>query len=400
MLRRRTLEMEIFQRCEGREIHNDNKGMSNAPANMPNMPNIQTRVLLLTLGTTPQVVTESLYALATRPEPFVPDVIHIVTTGIGSRNAQPELLGQGDQTGHIAKLCAELQIREPKVEIRVIESETGELLDDIRNVAHQELAANQILDLVRQLTIDDATQVHVSLAGGRKTMGFYLAYALSLFGRPQDELSHVLVNAPFESLRVFFYPPKKPVILQLGEEKTASTADAEITLAPIPYVRLRGLLPASLIEGEHDYRTLVRRTQTRISGTLHLYLSQRRVDFAGESFVMTDTLFAWLYAFCDRAQQNQPGVDVSEKLQPEVMRIAHQMEGSLLEGSRLGKMHKVFHPNGLVHSGALSTLVSRINTVLKKHFGPLTPAQIRLAREPNSSRYALTLPADSIQLHR
>jgi CRISPR-associated protein (TIGR02584 family) len=59
---------------------------------------------------------------------------------------------------------------------------------------------------VRELTADPDCAIHASIAGGRKTMGFYLGYALSLFGRPQDRLSHVLVSSPFESNQNFFYP--------------------------------------------------------------------------------------------------------------------------------------------------------------------------------------------------
>ena len=44
-------------------------------------------------------------------------------------------------------------------------------------------------------------------------MGFYLGYALSLYSRAQDRLSHVLVNSPFESHSEFFYPtPESRVI--------------------------------------------------------------------------------------------------------------------------------------------------------------------------------------------
>lgn len=37
-------------------------------------------------------------------------------------------------------------------------------------------------------------------------MGYYLGYALSLYGRAQDRLSHVLVTERYESLRDFFIP--------------------------------------------------------------------------------------------------------------------------------------------------------------------------------------------------
>ena len=56
-----------------------------------------------------------------------------------------------------------------------------------------------ITNLIRAFTADPESALHVSIAGGRKTMGFFLGYALSLYGRAQDKLSHVLVSPPFES---------------------------------------------------------------------------------------------------------------------------------------------------------------------------------------------------------
>lgn len=70
------------------------------------------------------------------------------------------------------------------------------------------MAADAIVELVRRCTQDDQTALHVSIAGGRKTMGFFMGYALSLYGRPQDRLSHVLVSAPFESNHDFYDLPR------------------------------------------------------------------------------------------------------------------------------------------------------------------------------------------------
>lgn len=64
-------------------------------------------------------------------------------------------------------------------------------------------------------------------------MGFYLGYLMSLFARPQDELSHVLVNpAKYEQRGSGFW------------FKTAATPDARIDLCMIPFVRLGAYLPA------------------------------------------------------------------------------------------------------------------------------------------------------------
>jgi CRISPR-associated protein (TIGR02584 family) len=77
-------------------------------------------------------------------------------------------------------------------------------------------------------------------------MGYYIGYALSLFGREQDRLSHVLVNQPFESLDDFFFPPVRARNVLSANNITTSTTSAQISLAEIPFVRhiLRLLIPA------------------------------------------------------------------------------------------------------------------------------------------------------------
>jgi CRISPR-associated protein (TIGR02584 family) len=87
--------------------------------------------------------------------------------------------------------------------IHVIKRPNGELLRDIRTDADNVAFADFITEQVREITADPATILHISIAGGRKTMGFYAGYALSLFGRAQDHLSHVLVSPSFESLKEF-----------------------------------------------------------------------------------------------------------------------------------------------------------------------------------------------------
>ena len=83
--------------------------------------------------------------------------------------------------------------------------------------ADNDATADAITERLRAFTADPETALHVSIAGGRKTMGYYLGYALSLFGRPQDRLSHVLVSPPFESHPQFYYPsPGERVIHTLG----------------------------------------------------------------------------------------------------------------------------------------------------------------------------------------
>jgi hypothetical protein len=120
-------------------------------------------------------------------------------------------------------------------------------LHDLISAEDHTAAADQIIRTVAKLAADDTTAIHASLAGGRKTMGFYLGKAMSLFGRPADRLSHVLVNEPFEETPGFYFPPLEPVDLPLRRGGTANTANARISLAEIPFLHLGRSLHANVL---------------------------------------------------------------------------------------------------------------------------------------------------------
>ena len=69
----------------------------------------QRRVLLAVSGLTPQIVTETLYALAADEHaPFVPTEVHLITTAEGARRAELSLLS--DDLGWFHKLCADYHL--------------------------------------------------------------------------------------------------------------------------------------------------------------------------------------------------------------------------------------------------------------------------------------------------
>ena len=166
------------------------------------------RILLMVTGRTPQVVTETLFALTqTRRPPFVPTEVRLITTAEGAADARLSLLSE--TPGWFHALCRDYGLTGIRFTAEMIEElhdDQGRPLPDIRSCTENDRAADQIVERVRALTEDPEAALHVSLAGGRKTMGYYLGYALSLFGRIQDRLSHVLVSAPYESNRDFYYP--------------------------------------------------------------------------------------------------------------------------------------------------------------------------------------------------
>ncbi len=205
------------------------------------------KILLAVTGLSPQIVTETLYALITADPPWVPDEIHIITTREGAERARLSLLSR--EPGWFARLLKDYQL--PAIafdenHIHTLSDTEGRPLEDIRDQNDNIAAADQITETLRSLTESDHTELHVSIAGGRKTLGFYLGYALSLYGRQQDRLSHVLVSEPFESSWDFFYPTPYSRVITTRDNRLVDTKDARVTLGHIPFVRLRTGLPHKL----------------------------------------------------------------------------------------------------------------------------------------------------------
>lgn len=266
------------------------------------------RILLAVSGMSPQIISETLFALTQQEEAFIPTEIRVITTTTGKQKIVKGLF----EDGYFAKLCADYQL--PSIDftadnIEVIQNEDNTDLSDIKTVSENEQAANSICQFVKKYTNDPDSAVHVSMAGGRKSMGFLMGYAISLFGRPQDRLSHVLVTEQFESLPDFYYPPKDKTLLKdrLGNEHDAS--QAKVVLADIPFVRLSSGLPANLISrvktDEQDkafsYSNIVRSIQSVVEQEPHLTIDfTTKQVFVGhgknsiEIKRLTDKEFGWL----------------------------------------------------------------------------------------------------------
>ena len=100
------------------------------------------RILLAVTGLTPQVVTETLYALACHPQtPWVPDEIHLVTTATGAENARLNLLLPG---GWFHRLCTDYRLPAidfPVANIHILTDAAGMPMEDIRTPGQNTLAA-------------------------------------------------------------------------------------------------------------------------------------------------------------------------------------------------------------------------------------------------------------------
>lgn len=269
------------------------------------------RILLATVGLVPQVVTETLYALVHQEQPpFVPTEIHVITTADGCERTRLWLLDPS--RAMLARFADEFGVPEVATaltlsRLHVISDQDGEPFADTTSKAANDATADTVARLVRHLTSDPASTLHVSIAGGRKTMGFLLGSALSLYGRPQDRLSHVVVEpAAFEKHPDFFYPPRVPTVLRdLREQnRPIDTRDARITLAEIPYVRLRHGLPHHLLDGNWTYSETVARAQELVRPPrLVIDLELGLLSCGGIQFRLTPVNFAFYAWLAERRRE-------------------------------------------------------------------------------------------------
>lgn len=258
-------------------------------------------ILLVFSGMSPQVVTGTLYALLNDPKynDHIPTEIHLACTLAGKEQALKWLLGT---KGQFAKFCKDYSFPVGTLSpsnIHLIRSRFDMPLTDIRTAEDNEDMADFVLNLIRELSADPESRLHVSISGGRKTMSFFGGYALSLYGRPQDMLTHVLVSDDYEFIPEYFYPTPYSKIVQSRDGQKLNAKNAIVELASIPFLRLRDTLPEVALIAETGFNDVLRKSQKSLSRpTLLVDYENHLLVCSGETLKLQRVLFgvyAWLY---------------------------------------------------------------------------------------------------------
>ncbi|WP_418641482.1 CRISPR-associated ring nuclease Csm6 [Vibrio chaetopteri] len=259
-------------------------------------------ILLSIAGLTPQVITETLFGIHQEQQKQVtngitkwhwPERIEVITTSLGKEQIMLGLLAKdGEGLSMLEKLCRDYQRPVPELSdttIMVIPDEHGQPVKDARSKQDHEALASFIVRHVARLCSEPEVQLHASLAGGRKTMTFFLGYALALFAREGDTLSHVLVDKDYEGIRDFYYPtPNTHPIPGREENSHIDASKAKVTLAEIPYIRHRnihtkGSLACLENQSYRDLTDYQNAMQHPESIHLQFHLIQKRVYLLGKT---------------------------------------------------------------------------------------------------------------------
>ncbi len=362
------------------------------------------RILLAVSGLSPQIVTETLYGLTVKQNPpFIPTEIWLITTLEGAHRARLSLLHP--QEGYFHRFCRDYgypAMTFTDQQIEVIRSAEGVELADIRSELHNEAAADTITRLVRQLTQDEACAIHASIAGGRKTMGYYLGYALSLFGRRQDRLSHVLVAEHYESHPDFYYPTRESRVIHTRDNRPLDTQQATVLLADIPFLRLREDIPDQLLTGASGFSETVNRAAALQQQIPHLTIHRDyTLRMGGEEVTLQPSLWAfylWIVqgALLHETPYSKPhDADPDRHYSAAFLALYQQVRG---EFSDTDRTDKVLAKEGM--SGSyFGEKLSRVNKELEQQLGKRAAAPYQIVREGKrgASYYTVRLEREQIE---
>lgn len=362
-------------------------------------------VLISLVGATPAVLPETVWALATQPEPVLPDRIIALATAPGAAQLKEKLFADGHWERMLEQLKAKGAQREGKLKfgpiadsIRVFpDLSRSRELDDIRSLEDNEAIAEFFMELIRGFTENDSIRLIVSIAGGRKTTSALLHSVMTLLGRAQDQINHILINDEWIYQKDFLYPGCTGEFVNRETGEPLSSADARLDLVEVPFVPLRYLFKRDLEKSAGSYVELMNQLRTRtinVEDDLIVQLDTARgtLSVSGRDVSLSPNEFLLYLFFALRTQDGKPAVEsyasIGEDLQ--------DLKAERLVGDNFGHWSHSALSSQFDAGEDLRKWASNIRAKLKK--ADFDSFQIdRLV--PRGGHLAIDLPPEKIQVN-
>lgn len=337
-------------------------------------------ILIGVIGLTPQVITETIYCFYTKEPKFKIKEVYVITTLPGKEKIEEELL----QKGRFDELCKILRtkIKFDENHIHLITDKNGNPLKDIRTIEDNKRVAEKIWEVLEEYTRNPDVRIHASVAGGRKTMGFFLAIFMCILGREGDTLSHVLVDEEKESSK-FYFPKTKS-----EEEK--------LNLAIIPYIRLREFLRVEKPEKKIDFLGRIKSYQIELE---RVFFPHIQLDFEDKKVIvnnrdeikMSEREFFLYSLFAKKAKEKVDFIDIQK--------ILEYIPEHLEEYGRFFNFPDEFKDK--IGKERIYELISRINSKIEKCSAPQKDIlKVQKMGERKQRKYGLKIPDTRIEFKR
>ncbi|MFZ1342695.1 CRISPR-associated ring nuclease Csm6 [Thiothrix eikelboomii] len=359
------------------------------------------RILLAVAAKSPQIITETIYALAVEEPRWLPTELHVITTGRGAKTIQAALGAEGGNW--LAQLCQDYQlplICLQKNNLHIITNQHNQPLEDVRNSADNACAADFITQFVREFTADPQCSLYASLSGGRRTMTYYMGYAMSLFGRAQDRLTHVLIEDDYFFNDQFYYPPPYPKLIPCKDGTEVDAQTIEITLADLPFIHLRDTLPAEIFSGKQRFTDLIATAQAQIvQPSVKFNRALKQLMCGGKLIKMPPlhmTFYVWML---ERCMNQRPAIHWTTQETPKLATQFLKLYANLYSTNGYYEAAEKSLAAGLTKSW-FEEKKSKINKALTEQLGHSTALYYHIHSQGKRplTRFGLTLSATAIHL--
>jgi len=370
------------------------------------------RVLLAVCGLTPQVITETLYALYQQDR--MVDAIRVLTTRDGKDACNAGLLGSNK--GQYYQFLSDYGMSSSEIDfaprhIISVADSYGRELEDISSEEDNSFFLKACMEHTFYLTQERDSTVYFSIAGGRKTMGACLALTAQFYARSWDRIFHVLVSpSEFESSREFYFPRANSDYVKLknrnGNELFMNTDEAKIDLVSMPFVSIRDRLEDSMLKGPEEPASLLMSLIREQDPCLTIDLPSKKIIWKGKESDLPPARLA-VYAFfalrkreatCNRddcRDCTDCALSFDEIEQRHLEEIAQIHE-------RIADRDLGYNNRGIraLEREALTQYRSKINADLLRAFGPYESRLLQIVSlgSRNSTSYILPLDRSKIRV--
>jgi CRISPR-associated protein (TIGR02584 family) len=369
------------------------------------MENEATQTVLISLvGATPAVLTETVWALAKQPEPVIPDRVIALAPSLGAERLRNKLFEEGHWERMLEDLKGQGLLVEGKLKfgpiadsIRVFPNlSRSKELDDIRSLEDNQAVAEFFMETIRSFTENDSVRLIVSIAGGRKTASALLHSVMTLVGRAQDQINHILIDEAWVYQEDFLYPGCTGKFVDKRTGKKIASKDAKLELVDVPFVPLRYLFKRDLERSAGSFMELINQVRTRsinVDEDLIVQLGTERGTFniSGHSVSLSPNEFILYLCFALRVSNNQPPAESYASLEEDLRDLRSEY---LREDDPSHWSHQALSSQFDANED-LRKWASNIRTKLKK--AGFEPFQVdRLV--PRGGHLAIDLPKENVEV--
>ncbi len=246
---------------------------------------MQQAMAIFVIGGSPAILTETLAAYV-RNDDILPNQLKIITTLEGKKRLTQRFLDEGGWRAFVAAY--------PEYEHLAFDESCIVVAGNLRDISNEDdnhIMMEAIFRVVQEAS-EQNTLIMASIAGGRKTMSYYLGLAMSLFAKAGDKMTHVLVPPEWELDKDFLFPRRDAL--------------DKLTLIETPFLRIGDFLANEL--KKVDIARMIDATQTALDQAakpmLKVNYDTREVSFLGKTTVLPVRDFTFYRFFLQQKERH------------------------------------------------------------------------------------------------